>query len=1291
MVNAARLLEDLKRLRRKLDADLRRHHASSAGRAAVQAEWQEARDTRRTADTFETFFGAAVDQVAVHWILAVVFLRFLEDNGLLDRPLISGAGERLDLAQLRQREHFRAHPTDSDAEYLLTVFAAVVRLPGLGGLYDPAHNPLFRLPVSGDGAKQLFDFFRQRGDGALLHDFADPDWNTRFLGDLYQDLSEEARKRFALLQTPDFVEDWILSRTLDPAVREFGHEHVRMIDPACGSGHFLLGGFARLLEHWRRHAPELPPAAQAQRALDAVAGVDLNPFAVAVARFRLLVAALRAADVARLAAAPDFRFQLATGDSLLHGRHFARHELGGAEAGFRRVLRHHYASEDLAAVEAILGRQYHAVVGNPPYITPKDPAMRDAYREIYASCHMKYGLGAPFTERFFDLAQQGTWDQAAGFVGLIVANSFMKREFGKRLIAGVLPKLDLTHVVDCSGAYIPGHGTPTVILFGRNRAPVASVVRTVRGVRGEPAAPEEPAQGLVWSAIVAQADQETSESGFISTEDTPRATLAAHPWNMGGGGAAEVQEAIDEDRATIASLRPEIGFGCIISEEEAFALTGRRDVLPGSVPARDVIIGEEVRDWSARSAGAILFPYDAAIRLSVGPATERALWRWKSLLLARRDFGNRTYREVGRAFAEYHQIPIERNRIPLTITFGEIATHNHFVLDRGGKVFKQTAPVIKLPAGASEDDHLGLLGLLNSSTSCFWFRSVATDKGNGGIGGGISNEPWERRMVLNGTRVQQFPVAAGRPLDLARALDAEAHRLSVHVPAALCARSVPTRYTLDAARAEAEAARARMIALQEELDWRCYRLYGLHEAPPEQPDPPPLGLGERAFEIVMARRMAAGELETAWFARHRSTPITDLPAHWPADYRAVVERRIALIEADATIGLIERPEYKRRWASEPWEAIERDALRSWLLDRLEHRQFWDAADPRILTARSLADATRTDAEFQSVAGLYAGRAGWNLDALVAELVADQSVPFLAALRYSETGLRKRTDWEATWEQQRAEDAIDTEVAARREEFVRAAEHTHGPATTPTTSTVPTVMAGLDPAIHAEPMGDVGGRMEARVPTGGLCHMPDRVDARNKSGHDEGVVQQLETLAAPTGHDEGVVQQAADAAIAAEAKRRKAAEVGDIPVPPKYRTPDFQAVSFWRLRGGLDVPKERFVSFPHCARDADPSLPIIWAGHDHLARARALASLYVERRDTDGWPSARLVPMLAGLLELVPWLRQWHNDIDAETGLRMGDYFAGFIEEEARERGLTIGELGTWTPPAPARRTRRAAA
>jgi len=173
----------------------------------------------------------------------------------------------------------------------------------------------------------------------------------------------------------------------------------------------------------------------------------------------------------------------------------------------------------------------------------------------------------------------------------------------------------------------------------------------------------------------------------------------------------------------------------------------------------------------------------------------------------------------------------------------------------------------------------------------------------------------------------------------------------------------------------------------------------------------------------------------------------------------------------------------------------------------------------------------------------------------------------------------------------------------------------------------------------------------------------------------------------TGPELESVSMAIEAAITAEAKRRKQEEMGNIPVPPKYKNVDFQSQEFWRLRGGLDAPKERWVSFPHVARDADPSLPILWAGYDHLARARAISAWYVERKDTDGWPAERLKPLLAGVLELVPWLRQWHNDIDSETGLRMGDFFLAYVEEQARELGLTLVDLRAWTPPAAVRRGR----
>src|SRR5262249_26274407 len=49
----------------------------------------------------------------------------------------------------------------------------------------------------------------------------------------------------------------------------------------------------------------------------------------------------------------------------------------------------------------------------------------------------------------------------------------------------------------------------------------------------------------------------------------------------------------------------------------------------------------------------------------------------------------------------------------------------------------------------------------------------------------------------------------------------------------------------------------------------------------------------------------------------------------------------------------------------------------------------------------------------------------------------------------------------------------------------------------------------------------------------------------------------------------------------QAQALKRHEIGDIPVPPKYTSGDFASGTYWRLRGKLDVPKERWVSFPYC--------------------------------------------------------------------------------------------------------------
>ena len=110
---------------------------------------------------------------------------------------------------------------------------------------------------------------------------------------------------------------------------------------------------------------------------------------------------------------------------------------------------------------------------------------------------------------------------------------------------------------------------------------------------------------------------------------------------------------------------------------------------------------------------------------------------------------------------------------------------------------------------------------------------------------------------------------------------------------------------------------------------------------------------------------------------------------------------------------------------------------------------------------------------------------------------------------------------------------------------------------------------------------------------------------------------------------------------------------------------------WKLRGKLDVPKERWICYPGAERAGDDSPLIAWAGWDHLQQAQALAEYFIDAQTNQGWPTARLKPLLAALADLIPWLKQWHNSPDPNLGMGLGDYFAGFLEEQCRTLGITV--------------------
>ncbi|TQJ87755.1 BREX-2 system adenine-specific DNA-methyltransferase PglX [Streptomyces sp. SLBN-31] len=1203
MIDGKALLDDLKQQVKAVEADLGRQvKALGDVGARLRAEYDQARKLGRTAATWTSWLDERVTQVAVAWVLGTVFVRFCEDNRLIPEPYLTGPdGDRRELAESRYDAYVES---DDDPTYRGWLEKAFEELgQGQAGrlLFDKRHNPLYQVPLSHDGARELVEFWRGRDEaGVLVHDFTDPlnedgteGWDTRFLGDLYQDLSEAARETYALLQTPEFVEEFILDRTMNPAVREFGYEGLKMIDPTCGSGHFVLGTFRRLVRLWGEEQPGRDVHERVREALDSVHGVDINPFAVAIARFRLLVAAMAASGARTLGESAKYEWpvNLAVGDSLIKARQLEL-TLGLDQDGSSDPLASfEYTTEDVHEHPEILQQgRYHVVVGNPPYIQVSDSSLNALYRELYDACAGNYAMSVPFAQRFFELAKKGNLDGTGyGMVGQITANSFMKREFGSRLIQDYFRhRVELLEVIDTSGAYIPGHGTPTVILVGKPNSSSrrTKTVRTVRSVQGEPGMPERGEDGYVWRAIVDQIDTPGSTGKWVSVDDLDRVRyFGSQPWILSDGGLEMVEQIEGASVGSLKDLTSSIGRTTSTGADDAFFIpdlaTAKRYGYAASV--RALVAGDAVRDYQIIGSLLVANPYvdlaQTELASESNVVVERLLWRDRTRLGRRKIFG-KSLSENGRPWYVHLENYSSKLGSTLGVSFAFVASHNHFALDRSGFLFNRSAPVIKLKPELVERDYLRLVGLLNSSTAAFWLKQVNHDKGNRGGERGTGRFAWESFFEFSGSKLEKFPLPVAYPDAYPERIDRHVQSLASVAPKEIADGQTLTPSTLHDARFAWESTRARMIALQEELDWQVYSLYNLHSEDlrvsedPDDPNIPELALGERAFEIVLARRVAAGEASDEWFKRHNSTPITQLPAHWPAPYREIVQKRIDAIESNRAIGMVERPEYKRRWATEGWDALQEKALRSWLLDRMESRDHWfdENGQPTILTLARLADALSRDEDFVSVAKLHAPRK--ELAKVVAELITDEHVPFLSALRYKPSGLKKRADWEEVWDLQRKEDAAPDEPAKRK---IR----------------------------------------------------------------------------------------------------------DSIPVPPKYTSADFLRPSYWRARGKLDVPKERFISYGQ-TNAATPEL-YGWAGWNHREQAQALATYFTNT----ALSTEEITPFLAGLLELQPWLYQWHNDFDMLYSGSPADFFAGYRQQKQGEHGLTDDDLRNWQPPA-ATRGRRAA-
>ncbi|MGK3966166.1 BREX-2 system adenine-specific DNA-methyltransferase PglX [Sorangium sp. So ce118] len=1172
----------------KIAADLRaKMRAPGAARAAAEQLHKD----ERVAEDFEVWTDLLSRRAAVLWVLKSVYVRVLEDRGLL------APGRLLDPEAQQLFE--KLAPNLGETAFLRWIYKDLASTKGgLPELFSP--QPAEVALPSDDLSRALIAFWRHRdADTGAVWSFAEERFEGELMGDLYQELDPVVKDRFALCQTPDFVRAFILDRTLTPAIETFGSGVVRLLDPACGSGHFLIDGLKRLVAATAEKHPDWEREKVVRHALERVVGIDLNDYACALARTRLIMTAAELAGVTKLADAARFRPHVYWADGL---EQVEREEekpsvqfdlFTKAEERPRATLTR---SDVRAALKKVFAKKFHAVVANPPYITEKDAARKEYHREKqrkkqrYVSAYREYSLGSPFTERCFQLAEAG------GYVGLITSNNFMKREFGRPLIEKVLAALDLTLVVDTSQAYIPFHGTPTVLLFGRNRRPEGDTVCAVMGKRGESGTPEEPAKGKVWSSIAEGWSRVGFESEYVSVAALPRETVSKHPLSLGGGGAAELRSALEaHGTQRLGALAATIGSAVITGNDELLlqrpAVLARHRV----VHSRPMVTGDTLRDWGAQAAEHALWPNTDDARVlpeEEVPDVTRFLWAYRSLLRSRRVFGT-PIEERGIKWWGTRELYRDRFATRLSIAFAKVATHNHFILEGGTCLFSDSSPVIKLPVGATEDDHLALLGLLNSSTACFWMKQILHPKTHASQ----RHHPDPARGVYEfaATGLQSLPIPElgayrERVVALARLLHEAARRraslldrtaidtlLGLSNDASEFASKLAGRWR------EADALRERMVALQEELDWIAYVVFGLADAE-SLVDPRRYGdltcpRGDRPFERRAGRVSTIRSGGRTLALDEGEVPPAGVLPEW---VESTWKHRESLIANSGVLQLIETPVFKRTWrdteqnVAEPEYRRRKDTndLQDWLADRIES---WAASRASAFSLGQLVAALQDQTGVLLVAEILTERRDFSLDALASQIVASESVPQHRFHVYTEAGLAKRAAWEDVWALQRRED---------------------------------------------------GGE-----------------------------------------------------------------KVGAIPVPPEYsqgsrgKSTDFVRNDYWRLRGKLDVPKERFIAFTEVPGRSGVETLYGWAGWTAQQRVKAILAIDEELEDASV-PLADRIGLLDSAWRLLPDVVRE----DAAAANRLKAELQALVGPEGPSRELIEDWKKRFPPPtARAPRARKAAA
>jgi type I restriction-modification system DNA methylase subunit len=392
-----------------------------------------------------------VDESVQRILDRLIFIRNCEDRELENKKLLEVSRETSALKHLRELFCYYDKTYDSK---LFT--------------YDPSNpkkvHDCDTVKIDDDVLKDVITGLYRTKDKSVFYDFSAIEADV--LGNIYEQYlghilkktpkratvteSQAHRKAQGIYYTPTYIVDYIVRNTLGELLNKTSVSDIpkiKVLDPACGSGSFLIKAFDVICEAYMKKTKSDKVTFEQKRSIlqNNIYGVDLDPKAVEIAQLNLL---LKAAEKGKRL--PMLENNIKCGNSLIDDEKVAGDRAFNWDKEFPDIMKK---------------GGFDVVVGNPPYGIVFNEEEKHFIEEHLPSFRRNNDLYVAFIEKSVTLLN------SRGFFSFIVPNTYLIGSYFDSMKKFILEKTRIIKILDfgTNQIFLDPNVFNSIIVLGREK------------------------------------------------------------------------------------------------------------------------------------------------------------------------------------------------------------------------------------------------------------------------------------------------------------------------------------------------------------------------------------------------------------------------------------------------------------------------------------------------------------------------------------------------------------------------------------------------------------------------------------------------------------------------------------------------------------------------------------------------------------------------------------------------------------------------------------------------------